>query len=64
MNVRGQPPLQLDRREILHVVAEEPAKVLNEPVEQRREVQRVAGCLLVVVASRVGSGADPRAPAR
>jgi hypothetical protein len=34
--------LRLDRGEVLDVVAEEAAQVLNEPVEQRGEVQRVA----------------------
>ena len=44
-------------REVLHVVAEEPAKVLDESVEQRREVQRIPGGPAVVVAVRVGGRA-------
>ncbi len=54
VDVRGQPPLGFHGREVLHVVAEEPAKVLDEPVEQRREVQRIPGRPAVVVAVRVG----------
>ena len=57
VDVRGEPPLRLDGGEVLQVVAEEAAQVLDEPVEQRREVQRVAGRPLVVVGGRVGRGA-------
>ncbi len=57
MHVRGKTTLRLDRREILHVVAEVAAQVLNEPIKQRREMQRVPGGPLVVVAVRVGRGA-------
>ncbi len=32
VDVRGQPPLWLDGGEVLHVVAEETAQVLDEPV--------------------------------
>ena len=64
MHVWGQPPLQLDGREVLQVVAEEAAQVLDEPVEQRREVQRVAGRPLCSRAVRVGGGAVARGPAR
>jgi hypothetical protein len=41
MDVRRQPPLRLDRGEVLNVVADVPAQVLDEPVEQRGEVERV-----------------------
>ncbi len=54
VHVRGEPLLRLDRGEVLEVVADEPAQVLDQPVEQRGEVQRVAGRPLVVVAVRVG----------
>ena len=57
MGVRGQAPLWFDGGEVLDVVAEEPTQVLHEPVEQRREVQRIPGGLAVVVAGRVGGGA-------
>ena len=57
MDMRGQPPLRLDGGEVLQVVAEEAAQVLDEPVEQGREVQRVPGGPGVVVAVRVGRGA-------
>jgi hypothetical protein len=53
VDLRGQPPLRLDRHEVLDVIAEEPAKVLNEPIEQRREVQRAPGRARVVVAGRI-----------
>jgi len=43
VHVRGEPPLWFDGGEVLDVVAGEAAQVLDEPVEQRGEVQRVAG---------------------
>jgi hypothetical protein len=49
--------LGFDGGEVLEVVAEVAAQVLDEPVEQRREVQRVTRGPLVVVAGRVGGGA-------
>ena len=55
--MKREPSLRFDGGEVLDVVAEEPAQVLDKPVEQRGEVQRVAGGLLVVVAGRVGRGA-------
>jgi hypothetical protein len=57
VDVRCQAPRGLDGGEVLEVVAEEPAQVLDQPVEQRREVQRVAGGPLVVVGVRAGGGA-------
>ena len=57
VHVRGEPSLRLDGGEVLDVVAEVAAQVLDQPVEQRGEVQRVAGGPLVVVACRVGRGA-------
>ncbi len=45
------------RGEVLHVIAKVSAQVLDEPVEQRREMDRVTGGPLVVVAGRVGWGA-------
>src|ERR1019366_1364724 len=43
--------------EVLDVVADVAAQLLDQPVEQRREVDRVPCCALVVVASWVGRGA-------
>ena len=57
MDVRGEPPLRFDGGEVLQVIAEEAAQVLDEPVEQGREVQRVPCRPHVVVAVRVGRGA-------
>ena len=57
VDVRGEAPLGLDGGEVLDVVAEEAAQVLDEPVEQRGEVQRVPRRPLVVVGGRVGRGA-------
>ncbi len=57
VDVRGEAFLGFDGGEVLEVVAEEAAQVLDEPVEQRGEVQRVAGGPLVVVAVGVGRGA-------
>src|SRR5262249_60311008 len=54
VDMRGEPLLWLDGGEVLHVVAEDAAKVLDEPVEQGGEVQRVPGGALVVVAGQVG----------
>jgi len=57
MHVRGQPPLGFDGGEVLHVIAQDAAQVLGEPVEQRGEVQRIPRRLLVAVGGRVGRGA-------
>src|ERR1035438_4441514 len=57
MDVRGKAALWFDGREVLDVVAEEAAQVLDEPVEQRREVQRVPYGTRVVVGVRAGRGA-------
>ena len=54
MDVRGEPPLGFDGGEVLQVIAAEPAQVLDEPVEQRGEVQRVAGRVAIIVGVRVG----------
>ena len=54
MGVRGEASLGFDGGEVLDVVAEVAAQVLDEPVEQRGEVQRVAGGAPVVVAAGVG----------
>jgi hypothetical protein len=53
MDVRGQAALGLDGGEVLKVVAEEAAQVLDQPVEQRGEVDRVTCRPLVVVSVRV-----------
>ena len=60
VNVRGEPPLWLDGGEVLEVVADQAAQVLDQPVEQRGEVQRVSGGALVVVGGRVGRDAVRR----
>jgi hypothetical protein len=49
----GRGVVGFDGGEVLGVVAEVAAEVLDEPVEQRREVNSVPGSALVVVASRV-----------
>ena len=54
VDVRGEPPLGFDGGEVLDVVAEVAAQVLDEPVEQRGEVQRVAGGPVIVVGAGVG----------
>ena len=54
MHVRGETALRLDGREVLQVIAAEPAQVLDEPVEQRGEVQRIAGGPGVVVGGGIG----------
>jgi hypothetical protein len=54
VDVRGKAALRLDRGEVLDVVAEEAAQVLDQPVEQPGEVQGVAGRAGVVVGGRVG----------
>ncbi len=56
VDVRGEAFLRFDRGEVLEVLADEAAQVLDEPVEQRGEVQRVAGGPLVVVGVRIGRG--------
>ena len=57
VHVRGQAPLWFDGGEVLHVVAEDAAQVLDEPVEQRGEVQRIPRGPRVVVCGRVDGGA-------
>jgi hypothetical protein len=37
MHVRGQAALGFDGGEVLHLIAEDAAQVLGEPVEQRRD---------------------------
>ena len=54
VDVRGEPFLGFDGGEVLQVVADQAAQVLDEPVEQRGEVQRVPGRPRVVVGVRVG----------
>ena len=54
VDVRGEPALWFDGGEVLQVIAGVAAQVLDEPVEQRGEVQRVAGGAGVVVGVRVG----------
>jgi hypothetical protein len=49
VDVRGEPPLGFDGGEVLQVVAEVAAQVLDEPVEQRGEVQRVAGGPVILI---------------
>ena len=45
-----------DGGEVLHVLAEVAAQVLDEPVEQRGEDQGVPGGLVVVVSGGVDTG--------
>jgi hypothetical protein len=63
MDVRGEAPLGFDGGEVLQVIADKPAQVLDEPVEQRGEVQRVPGGLPVVVAVRIDRSAILANPA-
>jgi hypothetical protein len=46
VGVRCQPPLRLNRGEILDVVAEVAAQVLDEPVEQRGKGQASLAALV------------------
>ncbi len=54
VHVRGEAFLGFDGGEVLHVVTEVAAQVLNEPVEQRREGQRIPGRPVIVIGGRVG----------
>src|SRR5262249_61617455 len=54
VHVRGEPPLWFDGGEVLQVIAAVAAQVLDEPVDQRGEVQRVPRGRRVVVAVRIG----------
>ena len=63
VDVRGEAPLGFDGGEVLHVVAEVAAQVLDEPVEQRGEGQRVPGGPVIVVGGRVGGCAVLADPA-
>jgi hypothetical protein len=63
VDVRGESALRFDGGEVLHVVADEPAQVLHEPIEESREVERVPNRLGVVVGSRVNRGAIGLDPA-
>ena len=62
VDVRGEPPLGFDSGEVLQVVAEVAAQVLDEPVEQRGEGQRVPGGPVIVVGNRVGGRPFLRRP--
>ena len=53
VQVRGQPFLRFHAAAVLRFIAEDPAQVLDEPVKQRGEMDRVPGRPGVVVASRV-----------
>ena len=50
----SEPFLWFDGGKVLHVVAEVAAQVLDEPVEQRREGQRVPRGPVILVGLRVG----------
>ena len=54
VDVRGEPPLGFDGGEVLQVAAEVATQVLDEPVEQGGEGQRVAGGAIIMVGGRVG----------
>ena len=62
VDVRRQPALRLDRGEVLHVPADEPAQVLHEPVHRPGEVQSISRSTDVVVS--VGVDRRPIAPHR
>ena len=55
--MRGEAALGFDGGEVLHVVAEVAAQVLDEPVEQRGERQRVPRRPVIVIGCRVGGRA-------
>ena len=57
VDVRSEAALGFDGGEVLHVIAEVAAQVLDEPVEQRRERKRVPGGPVVVVGAGVGGRA-------
>ena len=57
VDVGGEPPLGFDGGEVLQVVAEVAAQVLDEPVEQRGKGQRVSRRPVIVVGGRVDGGA-------
>jgi hypothetical protein len=62
MDVRSEPFLRFDGGEVLHVVAEVAAQVLDEPVKQRGERQGVPSGPVILVRGRVGGRsvlADP-----
>ena len=59
----GETALGFDGGEVLHLCAEVAAKVLDEPVEQRRERQRIPRGPHIVVGGRIGRGAVPADPA-
>jgi hypothetical protein len=63
VDVRGEAALGFDGGEVLHVGAEIAAQVLDEPVEQRGEGQRVLRGLGVVVPARVDGDAGVVDPA-
>jgi hypothetical protein len=54
VDVRGEPFLGFDGGEVLQVVAEAAAQVLDEPVEQRGEGQGVPGGAVILIRVRVG----------
>jgi hypothetical protein len=56
VRVRGTPLLRFDDREVLHLVAGDPAQVLRPAVEQLAEVQGVPSRAHVVVGRRVHRG--------
>ena len=56
VDVRDEASLGFDGGDVLEVVADQAAQVLDEPVEQRGEVQRVPGGPGVVVGAGVGRG--------
>lgn len=56
VEVRCAAALRFDGAEVLDVPADAAAGVLPEPVDDLREVDRVAGCASVVVAVRVERG--------
>jgi hypothetical protein len=57
MHVRGEPPLGFDGAEVLNLVAKVAPQILDESVEQGREMDRVPGSASVVIGGRVDRGA-------
>jgi hypothetical protein len=53
MNMRGEPLLRLDPSKVLRLIAQHPPQILDEPVEQRGEVDRIPRRPHIVIGVRV-----------
>src|SRR5260370_2469061 len=57
VRMRSEPALRFDGDEVLDVVAEVAAQILDEPVQQRGEVDGIPHCPPVVIAGRINGRA-------